>query len=389
MAMTRRPRIEASLILLLSASAASCGDREPGTAEDPLRAPQVSPGLAEAVLQNASYRGILEGPVNLSDGRFEGEPFEPGSAVRPVVTLVPGVMATGDLDGEPGEEAVVALAHTAGGTGVFMYLAIVRDRGGEPENTATIGLGDRVRITALELDDGTLAADLVEHGPDDPMCCPTQAARREWRFDDGELVPADPARAEQGARFRGHLVWGHESRSFTECGSGREGWVINDAGAELVAVYEELTHGPYQPMFVEVRGEWVGAPAEGFGADFEEALRVTELVRAEGEGFGCRLDLTDVLFAARGNEPSWSLQVREDGLSMRRMDSPDGIVFPPPQTESQPALIAYESETAQSKIRVILERRRCVDTMSGARYGWTARVDLDGMQLEGCAAEGI
>jgi uncharacterized membrane protein len=37
----------------------------------------------------------------------------------------------------------------------------------------------------------------------------------------------------------------------------------------------------------------------------------------------------------------------------------------------------------------VLERRRCVDTMSGARYGWTARVDFDGVQLAGCAAEGI
>ena len=86
-----------------------------------------TPALTEAALQNASYDGILESPVILSDGRFEGEPFTPGSATRPVVTLVPGVMAVGDLGGDAGEEAVVALAHNAGGSGVFMYLAVMRD----------------------------------------------------------------------------------------------------------------------------------------------------------------------------------------------------------------------------------------------------------------------
>ena len=348
-----------------------------------------TPALTEAALQNASYDGILESPVILSDGRFEGEPFTLGSATRPVVTLVPGVMAVGDLGGDASEEAVVALAHNAGGSGVFMYLAVMRDDRGEPVNTATISLGDRARVTALSIAEGHLLADLVEHGPNDPMCCPTQAVRREWRFDDAEPVPVGSASEEQAPRFRGILVWGHESRTFTECDGAREGWVINEAGDELVAVYEELTHAPYEPMFVEVRGEWLGAPVEGFGADFEEALRVTELVRAEGEGPGCRLDLAGVLFLARGNEPFWSLQIREDGLFMRRMDSPDEIVFPSPEKESQSALITYESEAAQSGIRVMLERRRCVDTMSGARYGWTARVEFDGVQLAGCAAEGI
>ena len=377
------------LIVLVSAIAVSCGDSEPGVAEDAPGAPGVSVALTEAALQNASYNGILEGPVILSDGRFAGEPFAPGSATRPVVTLVPGVIAIGDLGGDAGEEAVVALAHNAGGSGVFMYLAVMRDDRGKLVNTATISLGDRARVTALSIAEGHLLADLVEHGPNDPMCCPTQAVRREWRFDDGEPVAVGSASEDQAPRFRGHLVWGHENRTFTECEGAREGWVINEAGDELVAVYEELTHAPYEPMFVEVRGEWVGAPAEGFGADFEEALRVTELLRAEGEGPGCRLDLAGVLFVARGNEPFWSLQVREDGMSLRLLEAPEEIVFPSPEKESQPAFITYESEAAQSRIKVVLEKRRCVDTMSGARYAWTAGVDLDGRRLAGCAAEGI
>ncbi len=379
----------AGIIVLVAACAAACGDSETVVGEDTPGVHAASAALTETALQNAAYRGILQNPVVLSGGRFEGEPFAPGSASRPVVTLVPGVMATGDLVGDASDEAVVALAQNAGGSGVFMYLAVVRDDRGSPDNFATISLGDRARITALAIDDGNLVADLVEHGPNDPMCCPTQAVRREWRFDDGEPVPVDSASAEQTARFRGHLVWGHESRSFTECEGEREGWVINDSGDELAAVYDELTNAAYQPMFVEVRGEWVGAPAGGFGAGFEEALRITELLRAENEGFGCRLDLVGVQFLASGNEPFWNLQIREDGMSMRLMGSADENVFPAPAKQVQPTVVTYESENEQSRIQVVLERRRCIDTMSGARYAWSVQVEIDGERLAGCAAEGI
>jgi len=37
----------------------------------------------------------------------------------------------------------------------------------------------------------------------------------------------------------------------------------------------------------------------------------------------------------------------------------------------------------------VLESRRCVDSMSGARYAWAVTVDVDGRQLKGCAAEGL
>jgi len=336
-------------------------------------------------LRDATYDNVLEEPVTLLDGRFEGEPFVPGAATRPIVTLVPGALTKGDLTGDQADEAVVVLVRDSGGSGAFVYLAVVSDNQGTPDNIATLGLGDRVRVTALSIDDGKILAELLEHGPNDPMCCPTSEVHREWTLQDGELMEAPP----RGSRVRGHFVWGHESRSFTECGGEREGWAINDAGAELVEVYEELTSTPYQPMFVEVRGAWEAAPREGFGAEYGEALRITELLRAENEGFGCRLELDDVLFVASGNEPFWRLQVREDGVSMRLMDAPGEIEFPTPRLSGQTPHIVFEAEGPGSGINISLERRRCVDTMSGARYAWVATVETAGRQFRGCAAEGI
>ena len=373
-------------ILMIVAAVSGCGTDESGS--DPV-SPQSAPAaLTVESLSNATYENIIENPLTLTNGLFEGEPFEEGAASRPIVKLVPGAMATGDLTGDGVDEAAVVLAHNSGGSGVFMYLAIMQDISGKPGNVATFYLGDRLKVIAVDIDEGTIIMDLVEHGPKDPMCCPTNEVRREWLLQGNELISQEAAVGSRGRRVRGHLVWGHESRSFTECDSGREGWVINESGDELVEVYEELTSTPYQSLFVEVRGDWVGAPTEGFGAEFDEALRITELVRAENEGFGCRLELKGLLFVASGNEPSWRLQIREDGISVRSMDAAGAIEFPAPRKHDEPPTIRFEAETAESAIRISLERCRCIDTMSGARYAWAATVDTGDRQFEGCAAEG-
>lgn len=339
-------------------------------------------------LRHATYNGILDHPVTLENGRYEGEPFAPGSATRPLVKLVPGILATGDLDGDGIDEAVVVLAHSSGGSGVFMYLATVRDDDGGVENTATVRLGDRVKVLAVAIDDDQVVAELVEHGPNDAMCCPTSQVRRAWLLQGGELAGL-PSPGPAGYRVRGHLAWGQERRSFTECGTGREGWAINASGDELVEVYEALTSSPYQPMFAEVRGEWVAAPQQGSGAGFGEALRITDLLRAENEGFGCRLDLAGVAFIASGNEPFWRLRIREDGIALRSMDSPDERVFAAPDRYEQAGRLTFESGAGNASIRVVLEPGHCIDSMSGARYAWSATLVVDGRQLAGCAAEGL
>jgi uncharacterized membrane protein len=193
----------------------------------------------------------------------------------------------------------------------------------------------------------------------------------------------------QGSRFNGHLVWGHEVRSFTVCDGDREGWVINEAGDELVEVYEELTSVPYQEMFVEVRGEWGEAPQDGFGADFPESLRITELMRAEGEGFGCRLDLNGVLFVVNGNEPFWRLHIRENGMSMWSMDSPGETKFAPGAMDEEGAIVTFNADKPNAGIQVILEKRRCVDSMSGAWYQYAAIVEIGGRRSSGCALKGL
>ena len=350
-------------------------------------APAGAPSLEQ--LKNTTYHAVLDEPVTLQDGKYEGPPYTAMSASRPVVTLVESTIVVGDVAGDEADDAIVMLATNTGGSGVFFHLAVVRNLDGTPQHIGMIPLGDRVKLNSLKVVDGKVIANLIEHGPGDPMCCPTAAAHREWALQDGKLEELDTRHMQPTTRHSGYLSWGHEGRSFSTCGNGRTGWVINESGKELLEVYQELTSEPHQPLFVEVSGNWADAPKAGFGADFPEAIRITEWHRAEREGHGCDLDLEGVLFVAMGNEPFWRLHILEDRVSMWSMDSPGETIFSAPESSQAGERISFDANGTQVDIHVVLEKERCVDTMSDSRYEYTATVELEEMQWTGCAIKGL
>jgi len=134
---------------------------------------------------NATYHGIYETPVRLGNGRFEGEPFAAGGVSRPTVQLIGGVLETGDLDGDGTDEAVVLLVENSGGTGSFIYLAALGRRGEEVVNLGTSLVGDRVQIRSLRVEGEEIELEVVQRGPDDAACCPSQKATRVWALDGG------------------------------------------------------------------------------------------------------------------------------------------------------------------------------------------------------------
>jgi hypothetical protein len=161
-------------ILLVLALAMACGTAAPAP-------------LTEEMLKNAEYQGIYEHSVQLVDGAYEGEPFVEGGASRPTVTFV-GPTAFGDLDGDGVDDAAALLVESSGGSGSFVYLAVLRNREGKPANVATQLLGDRAQIQALAIAESRLRVKMVTHGPDDPMCCPTQEVEQIFELREGSLV---------------------------------------------------------------------------------------------------------------------------------------------------------------------------------------------------------
>jgi len=165
---------------LLALAIAGCGDKAP---QERLTPPGPPPTPTLEQVKAATISGVFDQAITLSDGRYEGQPVESGAASRPTAVLWEPTFHTADLDGVIGSEALVMLSSNAGGSGEFVYLAVFGMRDGELENLATVPVGDRVKLQSLWLERGKVIMDVIEAGPNDAACCPTQVARKTFGFE--------------------------------------------------------------------------------------------------------------------------------------------------------------------------------------------------------------
>ena len=168
--------------LLVVAILAGCTREEPAT-EPPHEVSVTAPSPES--LRQATYSGIYEQPVELDAGLYRGEPFVPGGSSRPTVSLLPEPMLFADLDGDGVDEGFALLVEDSGGSGAFIFLAVMEMHDGVAINLATTLVGDRVRVIDLAVSDELLTASFKERLPN-PAGPATH--RRSWRLADDALV---------------------------------------------------------------------------------------------------------------------------------------------------------------------------------------------------------
>ncbi len=139
-------------------------------------------------LRNATYRGIYPKAVTLKDGVYQGRPSASGASSRPRVELVRDGVAWGQLVGDGTADAAVLLAETSGGSGTVGYVAAMTMLGKYPVNVGTARVGDRVQVRSFRIESGEIVMQLVDHAPEDPMCCPTLKVTKTWRCPGDSLV---------------------------------------------------------------------------------------------------------------------------------------------------------------------------------------------------------
>ncbi|MEA3278145.1 MAG: META domain-containing protein [Pseudomonadota bacterium] len=138
-------------------------------------------------LANGSYAGIYEQPVRLTNGHYEGEPFVPGGASKPSLTLIGDLITEGDLDGDGKKDAAVLLVESSGGSGSFAYLSVVSLAGDDPKNLATTLLGDRVQVRSLDHTEDGVTLEMVVVGEGDAAPFPSQKVRKTYELRDRKL----------------------------------------------------------------------------------------------------------------------------------------------------------------------------------------------------------
>ena len=149
--------------------------------------------LSATALANATYRGLQNDDfaITLTDGEWQGEPYQPGGAVVPQVQLLGNLIARGDVTGDGAEDAVVLVNYAPGGTGQLLHLTLMSVRDGKAQQTAVAFIGDRVKTRDLRIDGDKILLELVQAGPRDASCCPGELATRQWHFADGALTEID------------------------------------------------------------------------------------------------------------------------------------------------------------------------------------------------------
>jgi heat shock protein HslJ len=164
-----------------------------GEATGKVMSTSTAPTRAE--LENAAYSGFdgseeIKGSVRLSGGTWEGTACSEGGAARLVLTLLGDFIIAGDVDSDGSDEAVTLLNLSTGGTGQFLYLAVVSRRDGGLRNIATTFVGDRVQVRGGTLKDRSIALDIVRAGPSDPACCPGEVVTVGWVLEPGGVLRA-------------------------------------------------------------------------------------------------------------------------------------------------------------------------------------------------------
>ncbi len=138
-------------------------------------------------LKGATVSGVFDQAVTLADGKYDGPPAAEGGASHPTLMLWESAVAFGDMDGAPGNEAVAMLSSNSGGSGELVYVSVFGIRDGNLVNLGTAQVGDRTKLQNLWLQGGKVVMDVVEAGPSDAACCPTQLARKTYVLDGGAL----------------------------------------------------------------------------------------------------------------------------------------------------------------------------------------------------------
>ena len=220
-------------------------------------------------------------------------------------------------------------------------------------------------------------------------CSPDAGDQRgESEVSSGDL--STPSHPDHGLGiFPGFVVYGHEVRSFTPCGSNEALWAIEPSGL-LWDLHSELTRSqdPYPRMFVLVEGREVPPPSEGFGADYPAALQIEKLLYAGVEGPSCNENWRSFHYRVHGNEPFWSAEVSGSRIRFSRMGRNDLLWHNITWENTDNGLRYVGMDSKMTPVEIAITWKPCRDSMSGSYYAFAAVLRMGDEELHGCALQG-
>jgi uncharacterized membrane protein len=202
--------------------------------------------------------------------------------------------------------------------------------------------------------------------------------------------PVPPADSSLSIK-RGIVMLAQDRMTFSPCNEKAELWLLDQSDGVLRQTFEsEMQKGPAK-LYVEAYGE--RAPVS---ADIDEAkayagtfvLEEVTYAGVQGQVRGCDAPAPSYVVAARGSEPSWSVEVGDSSIVWRQPADPKEITLAAPQTQDAEGAVRYHAAGAGHDLQLLVDAQTCRDPMSGELFAYSARAVLDGKEFSGCARVG-
>jgi hypothetical protein len=152
-----------------------------------LRDEESAKALTWDQLRNTTYPSELprSKAASLENGVYEEE-VAPGSATKLKIQIA-DIAGFGQIDADRSVDSAIVLIGSPGGSGTFIYLVAVLNQAGVPDPAATVLLGDRVAVRAVDIRDHRITVRMRVRGPSDPFAVLTNEVTRVYEIQNGQL----------------------------------------------------------------------------------------------------------------------------------------------------------------------------------------------------------
>ena len=182
-------------------------------------------------------------------------------------------------------------------------------------------------------------------------------------------------------RLQGQLAVVDGQLAFRSCQGGRRLQLVDSIGSGLVDDALALGGNTGATLFADIRG--VLKEQNG-----EHKMELTRAYRVQAEGHGCDAQgFKQLILAANGNEPGWSLRITRNGMLLERIGQPP-LALPYLEEQLPGGQTNFTSEANGRQIELWVAPQRCVNDASGTVSHLTAELRLGNDMLRGCAYYG-
>src|SRR5262245_9212642 len=182
-----------------------------------------------------------------------------------------------------------------------------------------------------------------------------------------------------GGLTRGIVNVAVQPARITPC-SAPDTLTVKDDSGRIAAARKQLG-APAQSsteLFVIARTSSVGS----------NELRIDDVAYASPEKFDCFTDWQSFDFRATGNNPGWVAEVDGTHVKLERQGAAPAEWNNASRDSLADRILIHAGEGGGKQFELLLEKRRCVNSVSGAYSVWSAQVRTDGTVLKGCSVSG-